>query len=322
MSVCEYHMRLFLMDCRLALACMQHAADGESKQSITASPLVVSSLLSSLPLPSVSHEHLHFKNSLIKMNVSFSSLAGGYKDAPWIRQDRSALNLQVLKRKKTVIEPQLVCNFCKWALWQPKSKWVYYIMQSNSKNIGNHYRPVTRFIQSTNFPFNISCPVLLTRFKVSWYSWPSPLSVSYIQEGWSHQWPCTCLACPGGAILHESLGSFCCRQSLQMYWSKTPHLARWWGWTGGQPPFKGVQPQASRGTEHERFWALFLQWKLRIIKVIPESISFCKISWVTGDRCRTATSNCFFPSNTFEVSGHVLCSVFIYPSSSQQSSFQ
>lgn len=174
MSVCEYHMRLFLMDCRLALACMQHAADGESKQSITASPLVVSSLLSSLPLPSVSHEHLHFKNSLIKMNVSFSSLAGGYKDAPWIRQDRSALNLQVLKRKKTVIEPQLVCNFCKWALWQPKSKWVYYIMQSNSENIGNHYRPVTRFIQSTNFPFNISCPVLLTRFKVSWYSWPSP----------------------------------------------------------------------------------------------------------------------------------------------------
>lgn len=149
-----------------------------------------------------------------------------------------------------------------------------------------------------------------------------PLSVSYIQEGWSHQWPCTCLACPGGAILHESLGSFCCRQSLQMYWSKTPHLARWWGWTGGQPPVKGVQPQASRGTEHERFWALFLQWKLRIIKVIPESISFCKISWVTGDRCRTATSNCFFPSNTFEVSGHVLCSVFIYPSSSQQSSFQ
>lgn len=180
MSVCEYHMRLFLMDYRLALACMQHAADGESKQSITASPLVVSSLLSSLPLPSVSHEHLHFKNSLIKMNVSFSSLAGGYKDAPWIRQDRSALNLQVLKRKKTVIEPQLVCNFCKWALWQPKSKWVYYIMQSNSENIGNHYRPVTRFIQSTNFPFNISCPVLLTRFKVSWYSWPSPLSLSLI----------------------------------------------------------------------------------------------------------------------------------------------
>lgn len=67
-------------------------------------------------------------------------------------------------QKRADLSHRLFTAFNKLAPWQQNES---NIRWSNSENIGNHY-------QLPFSPFNISCPVLLTRFKVSWYSWPSP----------------------------------------------------------------------------------------------------------------------------------------------------
>lgn len=49
------------------------------------------------------------------------------------------------------------------------------ISWSSSENTGNHYQIFIEIHSHLLFsPSRKSCPVLLTWFKVSWYSWPSP----------------------------------------------------------------------------------------------------------------------------------------------------
>lgn len=126
-------------------------------------------------------------------------------------------------------------------------------------------------------PFNISCPVLLTRFKVSWYSWPSP-SHCLLYTGrmkppvalhlscspwWSHSllkpW---LLLLQTGHISPDVLGQDPTLHLMGLNW-RTATL--WWGWTAGQPWHSDWKWFIVFGASRVYLiWydLIFLQWKL------------------------------------------------------------